>query len=210
MNKPIIGLDFSINKPAWCILKDNEFTFYSAPYGLSGRLKKIFRDAGVKLTDRTDEKYKGSDSSKKMQFEVNNSMYIAEEIVTSIPDGDIQDWTIVFEGFSFASSGNVSIQLGGYKYILMAAFFNDGCVPFDQMYTYAPISIKKTAECAKKGMGKKEMIDAFVAFSKDNPLRNAIRKNPDLFKKKTGNWIDHLDDLVDAYWAIETYLVRDA
>ena len=94
--------------------------------------------------------------------------------------------------------------MGGYKYILMKAFFDEG-VPFKNMITYAPITIKKTADCAKRGMGKKEMIDAFVATNTDIPLRNAIKKDPSKFQKRTGNWIDHLDDFVDAYFAVETF-----
>ena len=200
----IIGIDFSINKPAVCIYIDGKYEFYSWPFGLSERLKIIFRDAGVHLIDRTDVKYKGSDSSEKMRWEVKNAMELTELIITSLPDGHAKNWKVVFEGISYASSGNMAIQLGGYKYILMEAFFNE-CVPFENMTTYAPITIKKTAGCSKRGMGKKEMVDAFIKDSAPNSLKKAILDNINLFKKKTGNWIDHLDDLADAYWAIETY-----
>lgn len=200
----ILGIDFSINKPAVCIYDREKYTFYSWPFGLSEKIKTIYRDAGVNLFDRTDVKYKGTDSSEKMRWEVNNSIYLTEAMIIGLPDGHMKDWKVVFEGLSFGSKGNVALQLGGYKYMLMKAFF-DECVPFENMYTYAPITIKKTAGCSKKGMGKKDMINAFVQNSAPNPLKNAILKDPDKFKKKTGTWIDHLDDLVDAYWAIETY-----
>jgi len=200
----ILGIDFSINKPALCIYDEGEYTFYSWPFGLSEKLKTIYREAGVNLVDRTDVKYKGTDSSEKMRWEVRNAIELTDLIITSLPDGYAKDWKIAFEGLSFGSRGNVVLQLGGYKYMLMTAFFNE-CVPFENMFTYAPITIKKTAGCSKKGMGKKDMIDAFVHDSAPNSLKNAILNDPDKFKKKTGTWIDHLDDLVDAYWAIETY-----
>lgn len=204
----IIGLDFSINKPAACIYKDGKYDFMSWPFGLSEKLKNIFKEAGVMIFDREDEKYKGKDSSEKMRWEVDNAIYLSNEIVLGVmPGSDYKDYHVVFEGISYASTGNMAIQLGGYKYILMKAFWDED-IPFEHMTTYAPITLKKTAGASKKGMGKKEMIDAFVD-RKDNFLSKAISKNPEAFQKKTGNWIDHLDDLVDAYWAVQTYLEKN-
>jgi hypothetical protein len=201
----IIGLDFSINKPAACIYINGEYEFYSWPFGLSQKIIDIYRESGIHIIDREDEKYKGTDSSEKMRREVENAMYLSDLIITSMPDGETKDWQIVFEGISYASSGNMAIQLGGYKYVLMEAFWNE-CVPWNNMTTYAPISIKKTAGCSKKGMGKKEMIDSFLENAAPNSLKYSMISNPDKFKKKTGSWIDHLDDLVDSYWAVETFL----
>ena len=58
----IVGLDFSINKPAACLYNEGTFDFISWPFGLTYE-KEIFREAGVSLFDREDEKYKGTDSS---------------------------------------------------------------------------------------------------------------------------------------------------
>jgi hypothetical protein len=202
----IIGLDFSINKPAACIYKDGKYDFMSWPFGLTYEVE-IYKDAGVMIFDRTDVKYKGKDSSEKMRWEVGNSRYLAEEIVGCTLTGpDFIDYQIVFEGISYASTGNMAIQLGGYKYVLMNKF-HDEEVPFENMTTYAPITLKKTAGASKKGMGKKEMIDSFLKEN-DNFLSQAINKKPEKFQKKTGTWIEHLDDLVDSYWAIRTYLEK--
>ena len=40
-------------------------------------------------------------------------------------------------------------------------------------------------------------------------LAQAINSNASLFKKRTGTWIDHFDDLVDSYWAVETYIAKN-
>lgn len=200
----IIGVDFSINKPAVCVYDHSGYTFYSAPFGLTERVLDIYREAGVAILERTDEKYKGKDSSEKMRWEVNNSIYLADLLTRGLPTGKMEDWKVSYEGFSFASSGNVALQLGGYKYVLMEMWFNEG-IAFENMYTYAPITIKKTAGCSKKGMKKKDMIDSFIKNAEGNHLVNALRKDPTQFHKKTGTWIDHLDDFVDAYWAVETY-----
>jgi hypothetical protein len=204
----VIGFDFSINKPAACLYIDGKYTFYSWPFELSDRIKKIYRDAGVKLIDRDDKKYKGTDSSEKMRWEVRNAIYISELILSTLPEcSNIVNTPIVFEGISYASSGNMAIQLGGYKYVLMATLYNES-IPFENMTTYAPITIKKTAGCSKKGTKKSDMINAFVNYGKTD-LGLRISRNPMNFKKKTGTWIDHLDDLVDAFWAVETYLEKN-
>lgn len=203
----ILGFDFSINKPAACFYQGDKYVFYSWPFDLRDDLKKIYRDAGVNLIDREDKKYKEKDSSEKMRWEVQNSMYLSSLIASTLPDGDMKDWQIVFEGLSFNSKGDKAIQLGGYKYMLMRELF-DNCVAFENMTTYAPITIKKTAGCSKKGMTKKDMIDSFMHNSSCD-LAQTIFSNPSLFKKRTGTWIDHLDDLVDAYWAVETYLDKN-
>lgn len=203
----IIGLDFSINKPAACIRENEKCEFLSWPFGLTYE-KEILREAGVYLFEREDEKYKGKDSSEKMRWEVSNSRYLSKEISSKILYGsrNYKNSHIVFEGISYASTGNMAIQLGGYKYVLMNSLFDEG-IPFENMTTYAPITLKKTAGASKKGMGKKEMIDSFLKRN-DNYLSNVINRDPKLFQKKTGKWIDHLDDLVDAYWAVETYLEK--
>lgn len=203
----ILGLDFSINKPAACLYDGNEYEFYSWPFGLSERLKTIYRESWVNILDRTDVKYKGKNSSEKMRWEVQNAVYISGEIdkIMYLYD-DIK--YVVFEGISYASSGNMAIQLGGYKYILMKTLKSAG-VKYENMYTYAPITIKKTAGASKKGMGKKEMIDSFIATGVKNSFREAIEKDPAKFQKKTGKWIDHLDDFVDAFWAIETFKEKE-
>lgn len=204
----LIGLDFSINKPAACIYKDGNYQFLSWPFGLSERLKNIFKEAGVAIFDRDDQKYKGSDSSEKMRWEVANAIYISDKIITDVLNSeDYKEFHIVFEGISYASTGNVALQLGGYKYLLMKAFWDEE-IPFKNMTTYAPITLKKTAGASKKGMGKKEMINSFLERN-DNYLAKEINKDPSVFQKKTGNWIDHLDDLVDAYWAVHTYLDKN-
>jgi hypothetical protein len=208
----ILGLDFSINKPAACIFNDNkyetdQYEFFSWPFELREDLKKIYRESWVNIVDRTDEKYKGKDSSMKMRWEVQNANYISKEIRNLLFMYDDIKY-VVFEGISYASTGNMAIQLGGYKYVLMT-ILNKAGIKWDNMYTYAPITLKKTAGASKKGMGKKEMIDAFISSGAKNHFRESIERNPKKFQKRTGTWIDHLDDLVDSFWAIETFREKE-
>jgi len=201
----IIGLDFSIKKPAACIYANNSYTFLSWPLGLKESLVDSYKDAGVYIIDREVIDTKIQDSSEKMRKDLENSMYLSELIVNSLASFvDLKQCFIAFEGLSFGSSGNVILQLSSYKYILMKAFYDKG-VKLSNMFTFAPITIKKAAGCSQKGMGKKEMIDAFAGSDNDIPFRKFLDTNRLLFQKKGGNWVDHLDDLVDSYFVIKTF-----
>jgi hypothetical protein len=204
----IIGADFSINKPAVCILKDNQYSFVSWPYNLSTKIIKIYKDAGIKIVDRTDNKIKGDDASAQMRYEVKDAVYLADLIVETIKDQLDKDTLIVFEGLSFGSPGNIALQLSSYKYILMDRL--SMFVPFDNMYTYSPLTIKSTAGCSKKGTKKSDMIESFMQNSKSNLFNEVLKNNIETFKKKNSeNWIDHLDDLIDSYFAIETLVLKE-
>ena len=137
-----------------------------------------------------------------MAFAVRNSQYLANLIARDLNWALIRPNTrIVFEGLSFGSTGDATLQLSGYKYMLMDRLSKE--VPLENMYTYAPITIKKTAGCSKRGLGKNDMIDAFL--EEDTKFGASVKSNLDLFKKKGGkNYIELLDDLVDAYWAVKT------
>ena len=202
----LIGFDFSINKPAACILtKDNQYKFISWPYDLSGPTKKAYKNSPITLIERTDDKIKGPDVSSKMRYEVKNAKYLARLIWSSLEEYfEPYDTFIAFEGLSYGSSGDVVLQLGGYKYILMDVLSLN--IPLENMYTYAPTSVKKTAGCSKKGMNKSDMIEAFKAMP--TQFSRHLRDNEDTFKTPKGNWITHLDDIVDAYWTLETLRER--
>jgi hypothetical protein len=199
----IIGFDFSINKPAACLFNNNTYTFYGWPYQPQKKLPALYESAGVNIITRIDDKEKGEDVSSKMRYEVKNARYLAELIRDTLLPYLTEDTWIGFEGLSYGSSGNVVLQLGGYKYVIMDVLSE--LVPLENMFTYAPITVKKTAGCSAKGLGKGCMIENFIAGSNDNTLKSAILANRTSFMKKGGkSFVDHLDDLVDAYYIIET------
>lgn len=200
----LLGFDFSIVKPAACFadINLNNITFKIWPRDLSKKVKTIYRDAGIIVCDRTDEANSFKISSDKIRFEVENSIYLAELIVDSF---ELKEKTLLgFEGFSFNSGGNAGLQLSGYKYILMDRWKDK--IKFEDMYTYAPQTIKKTAGCSKKNKGEKnDMIQAFINSGIDNDFRKELEKDPLKFKKRGGkSWIDHLDDIVDSYYVVKT------
>ena len=73
-----------------------------------------------------------------------------------------------------------------------------------------PITVKSIAGCAKKGMGKMEMINAFMEKGPHCIFNHELKENSQNFKNKNGkNWIAHLDDIVDSYWVLETLKVKE-
>lgn len=204
----LIGVDFSINKPAVCIFSDNQYKFISWPYGLSQKLSDLYNAFGIKIVERTDNKEKGDNISAKMRYEVKNSEYLASLIYNDLLPYLNKDTYIAFEGLSYGSSGDVLIQLGGYKYMLMNKLSE--IVPLENMFTYSPITVKSVAGCAKRGMGKNEMIQAFINKGPHTIFNHELKENPINFKNKKGiNWITHLDDIIDAYWVLETLKIKE-
>jgi len=199
----LIGFDFSINKPAACLYYKNKYYFCSWPYGVPDKYVSIFRRSGVSVFDRKDSKDKGNSLSSKLRYEIENSEYLANLIFDTIKTYLNSNTYIAFEGLSYASKGDVVLQLGGYKYMLMSKLKE--VIPLQNMFTYSPITIKSVAECSKRGMGKKDMIDKFITDGPDCEFRRKLIKNEDDFKSpKAKNWIIHLDDIVDSYWTLET------
>lgn len=204
----IIGFDFSINKPAACVFHNSEYHFFIWPYELKDSIRDKFSEAGVNVILRDDNKDKGNTLSSKMNYEVKNARYLAHLITSTISPFISKNTYIAFEGLSYGSKGDVGIQLGGYKYLLMDRL--EAYVPLENMYTYSPITIKSAAECAKKGMTKKDMINKFITNGPNCKLRFTLLKTPEkLQTPKAKNWVENVDDLIDAFWTLETLRVKE-
>ena len=209
----IIGFDFSINKPAACVYTTDfpnlpTWQLYGWPFGMKQVMKDLYIKSGVNIIDREDDKEKGTDVSDLMRYGVKNSQYLSDLIRDSLMFYLNKNPYIVFEGLSYASSGAHVIQLGAYKYMLM--HYLSKYVSLERMYTYSPITIKSTAGCAKKGMGKPEMINAFMNSEEDIEFRSTLINNKEKFQAgKNSNWIMHLDDIVDSYYIVKTLQLKE-
>ena len=199
----LIGIDFSINKPAACVFSHNKYKFFGWPYGVKSQIIDLYRSSGVQIINRTDNKEKGEGISDKMRYEVENAEYLSDLIISSLKEYLNSNTYIAFEGLSYASSGDVVLQLGGYKYILMSRLRE--YVPLKNMFTYSPITIKSVAECAKRGMTKADMIEKFIETDIDCKFRQELSLYREQFQTvKSKNWIIHLDDFVDSFWTLQT------
>lgn len=202
----IIGIDFSINKPAATIQTDiNRHIHFIWPFEMKLALRELYNKYNVNVIDRNDIKEKNISNTIQMQYQVQNSIYIASLITESLKPYLNNNTFISFEGFSYASGGNVAIQLGAYKYILMDRLSK--YVPFENMYTYSPQTLKSIAGCASKGSKKSDVIDAFRLTCHSD---FAIALKDDTFKtKKAKNWEVCVDDIADSFWALKSFLAKD-
>jgi hypothetical protein len=209
--QPIFAFDFSCNKPALCISIDGNISYAVFPSKVDKITEEKLNSVNVEVFNRNLEpisKNSTLSDSDLIIEQVSRAKNLANMIVSYIMKklSEIQcpvtDAIIANEGFSFASSGNAVLDLSGYKYILMSELIDKG---FKDFRTYAPITIKKTAECSKKGMGKEDMIQAAGNADCEHPFNKAIINNPESLKKKTA-WVACVDDLADAYWCMRTVL----
>ena len=214
MNKPIFAFDFSCNKPAVCTFIDGKISYAVFPSKADSVVIEKLMAADVKVFNRNlDPISKNStlSDSDLIIEQVVRAKNLADMIVTYIiqvlieTNHTIDEAIIANEGFSFASSGNAVLDLSGYKYILMSRLIDAG---FRDFRTFAPITIKKTAECSKKGMGKEEMIQAAGKAEQGHLFNRTIMSAPENLKKKTA-WVQCVDDLADAYWCMRTVIEKD-
>lgn len=204
----IIGIDFSISKPSACVYYNNKYEFFSWPKNISDKNKKIFNDSDVHIITRPpiNELYKKNDIA---LYDVINSNILADLIINSLESFLTKDSKIIFEGSSFGSKGNITLSITGWRYILMYKLWVYG-IPFKNMKSYSPATIKKTANCSKRGMGKNEMILSFISSKENILLRNNIELDNLKFKKRGAkNWIDVLDDLIDSFFIIKTFFEKN-
>jgi len=205
----LIGFDFSIQKPACCLLINNQYHFISWPKDLSEKLISLYRNSGVNIIERQDDYNDPKDSSEKVRCEIKWSNYMADLIIETIKPYINEKTKIAFEGSSFGSSGNVVIQITSRRYMLMHKLTS--FIPLENMFTYAPTTVKKIAGCSKKdpltgkAFTKNDIIDSFIISGPNCLLNKNLKENKDNFMKKGNkNYQTHLDDLIDSFWVLET------
>ena len=223
----IIGIDFSINSPGICVYNDAENTLKFISVSRFGVAKKDFfeqlQDVGVHVS--LHDKYKPAgnlsiDSQGFTQDSINHANLIKKAIKDEC--GPISDAIIVFEGFSFGSSGNRLAQLAGYQYISREKLINEfSSGDMSKLYVYAPQTVKSVAGASKRGQGKVGMIESFLNQNNcslgisnnglwkemtDNDA--SLRKNPTK-KNPIGDFRKPIDDLIDSYWIVRTYIEKE-
>ena len=216
MTHTIFAFDFSMNKPAMTVLCKGKMDFYVWPSSIDDKSYNTLLYSGISVTSRNLPSMKDAkhDQHSLIMEHVKRAVDLANIIVHTInsivrkSDINKSDVIIANESFAFSAKGDATLDLSGYKYILMYTLIENG---YSNFRTYSPITIKKTADCSKKGLGKDAMITAFgKAFDKDkphcnHPIMETLLNNPQNLKKKT-NYVLCMDDIADSYWCMITAL----
>lgn len=223
----IIGIDYSINSPGLCILNKDGLHF--GTLARTNVASQEFFDVleRHKVWTSPQLKYSAiSNSTLDAQGFTIDAIKQATELVVMckrINQGksDIKDNVAVFEGFSFGSKGNRLAQLAGYQYVARADMISN-LIDYENLFVYSPQSIKSIAGAAKRGEGKKGMIQQFIEHEDklpgliDHPFYKEMAKDEtSIFRKKgtkrkpIGDWIKPVDDIIDAYWIVQTYFKKN-
>ena len=218
-NRIFIGFDFSINKPAATICHSGHLYFYFWPLNLDQKKLDAYAAAGVSVTSRglesIDKKAKTGNSQLVLIHTI-RSTDLANLIIKDIDNFITEhienpadcELYIATEGLSYASRGDVTLNLATYKGVLLSKIYEHYGDNLKRLFTYSPNTMKAVAGCsAKKQAGeKKNMIHAFCEDLVQSPLTEAIREGR---LTAITNFYDGVDDLADSYWAFKTMLKKE-
>jgi hypothetical protein len=214
----IVGIDFSINSPAFCCYKDGKYTWGSltrsdrTPESLRKNTKKPFSvldtesDFELIFLEKKElpEDYTGRERIKIVYFlEIVDSLWSSiEEIM-----GD-SDFHVAMEGLSFSSNGNALIDISMATALLRKKIIDR--VGADRFHVFSPTSIKKFA---LKGNAKKDELYNSLCIYKEDETNLANFAN--ILEANKTEWITPakvvnkpIDDIVDATW-ITLYLKKE-
>lgn len=215
MKKTIIGVDYSLKSPAVTIYtKDAKLIHFAFPR--RGTLHENYiltlRNAEVIVTE-VDDCINVKSLQENERVNSRDAEMLAKTLCETIASYVDEDPIFVIEGISFASPGNKKIQYAGYHYVLRHVIHNYFNIDYEDIFVYAPMSVKMTA--GKGNYQKTQMIEAFIISNheefKDNKLQQQLKDpttRPMFQSPKAHNYVKPLDDIVDSYWTMRTYIEK--
>ena len=212
----IAGFDFSVAKPACCLVTMDavagvSYDFICWPQDIKKPAAAKYVECGVSCCSRNLEpvSHVAEGSTETVKAHIKRAMALADIINGWLSvrknDGDLL--YVASEGLSFGSKGDAVTNLATYKGVFLAGLMRLGLA--DDLFTYSPTTMKSVAGCAGKAFRslKDPMIERFGQNGPSgHPFTCAVR-NRKLIAKTA--WIDCVDDLCDAYWVTRTCYIRE-
>ena len=205
-----IGIDFSLTSPAFCVLKDGEYSW--------GSLTRTDRTA-ESLRKSKDKPYailEGDPSidlfflakkempveySAKERVKIDYFQEVVDSLWSHIEPFLGEDVKIAIEGLSFSSNGNALIDISMATALIRKKIVDT--IGSQNFYVFPPTAIKKFA--GKGNFKKDEMYHALV--EKAPTAGGNFSDFTDVISKHASSWITKskqvnkpIDDLVDASW----------
>jgi hypothetical protein len=214
-----VGIDFSLNSPAFCIFQNNKFFWGSVTRSdrTETSLKKSKDKPFYVLSEEKDfglyfleKKTLPEEYSEKERIKIDYFQELVDlfwsEIRNKIEINE--DVYFAMEGLSFASNGNALIDISMATALMRKKIVDE--VGSQNFFVFSPTSIKKFA---KKGNAKKDelyqsIIEKEVNETNFTSLTKLLKDNKDQWITKSGNVNKPLDDIIDATW-ICLYLKED-
>lgn len=206
-DKTIIGIDFSLNGPGFCILTEDSAKWISL-HRTSNNIPKMLKKLGspfnvfsgsehVSINIIDKETYSGEYYDKERQ-KILNAIYFSN-IVMELLDPYLNENTLVgMEGFSFASNGNSLIDIVTTSTLVRSAIVKK--INPNNFFVISPTTIKKYAV---KGNAKKfELYDKIIESEDErlSPLTKTLKTNKSVWVKPSGKVEDPCSDIIDATW----------
>ena len=208
----LVGIDFSINSPSFCCLKDNKYVWGSltrsdrTEESLKKNSKKPFSILGDMENFRfifLNKKELPSEYSERERIKIEYFLEIVDNLWEAISNemGD-EPFKVAMEGLSFSSNGNSLVDIAMATALLRERITKG--IGVENFHVFSPTSIKKFAV---KGNAKKDelylaLIDLKEEGTNMNELSQVLAENQQewITPKKVVN--KPVDDVVDATWIL--------
>jgi len=203
----LIGIDFSLNSPALCALKGDDYRFTSF-FNYGGRsldrpTPKAFKvheelmSAGAVTGIRYNRQVKGEDFICEERLKLMDAKFISTMISCEVSRYD--DAKVAIEGFSYGSKGNSFIDMVAYNTTLRHDLAR--VTGIESFYVFTPAAVKKIA-----GKGNANKLYMFNAFRDNLTSDSLIEKHP-LWQWCQGKEFEKeipkpVDDLIDSYFIV--------
>ena len=205
----IIGIDFSLNSPGFCILTETDCKWISLHRTTNiidkmlkkdGSPFKVLRDNGtVNINIIQKKEFTGEYHDKERQ-KILNAIYFSEIALDLLDPYLNQNSVVGMEGLSFGSSGNSLIDISMTTALIRAGVVKR--INPDNFYVISPTTLKKFAV---KGNAKKdELYNALLEKKSDDvrikPLLKLLSEYKDSWVKGSGKVENPCSDIIDATW----------
>ena len=208
----LVGIDFSINSPSFCCLKDNNYVWGSLTRSdrTEDSLKKNSKKPFFVLGDMENlrfiflnKKELPSEYSERERIKIEYFLEIVDNLWEAIVNemGN-EPFRVAMEGLSFSSNGNSLVDIAMATALLRERIINK--IGVENFHVFSPTSIKKFAV---KGNAKKDelyysLVDLKEEGTNMNELTQVLAENREewITPKKVVN--KPVDDIVDATWIL--------
>lgn len=205
-----IGIDFSLNSPAFCVFSNSKFSWFSLT-----RTEKKF-DSFVKSKDKPffvlselpefelcflEKKTLHENYSEKERVKIDYFLELVEFFWGHIEKHITEKQTyIALEGLSFASNGNALIDISMATALLRERIVRK--IGSQNFYVYSPTSVKKFAF---KGNAKKDelylsLIEKKIPETNFSALTKVLSENKENWITPSKSVNKPLDDIIDSTW----------
>ena len=206
--KTLVGIDFSLNSPAFCVFRRNGFVWGSLTRSERTResfMKSVKKPYAV-LSDPSifnflflDKKKMPDDYSEKERIKIDYFQELVDtfwDLVLEICGDD--EIVVALEGLSFASNGNALIDISMATALLRKKIVDH--TGSSNFYVFSPTSVKKFA---LKGNAKKnELYEALINLKSTGTnlemFTKILEENREEWITGGGNVNKPLDDMIDA------------